>query len=43
MNVAFDVGADDGFHGILFAFINPKIKVSPKLTLSVVKNCFLKK
>ena len=27
MNAAFDVGADDGFHGILFAFINPKIKV----------------
>ncbi len=27
MNVAFDVGADDGFHGILFAFLNPKIKV----------------
>ena len=27
MNVAFDVGADDGFHGILFAFTNPKIKV----------------
>ena len=27
MNAAFDVGADDGFHGILFAFLNPKIKV----------------
>jgi len=27
MNVAFDVGADDGFHGILFAFTNPEIKV----------------
>ena len=27
MNVAFDVGADDGFHGILFAFLNPKINV----------------
>ena len=27
MNAAFDVGADDGFHGILFAFFNPKIKV----------------
>lgn len=27
MNVALDVGADDGFHGILFAFLNPKIKV----------------
>ena len=27
MNVAFDVGADDGFHGILFAFFNPKISV----------------
>ena len=27
MNAAFDVGADDGFHGILFAFFNPKISV----------------
>ena len=27
MNAVFDVGADDGFHGILFAFLNPKIKV----------------
>lgn len=27
MNAAFDVGADDGFHGILFAFLNPKIKI----------------
>ena len=27
MNVAFDVGADDGFHGILFAFFNPKIEI----------------
>tara|TARA_Y100000590_G_scaffold449208_1_gene586988 strand:+ start:11107 stop:11901 length:795 start_codon:yes stop_codon:yes gene_type:complete len=27
MNAAFDVGADDGFHGILFAFFNPKIKI----------------
>ena len=27
MNVAFDVGADDGLHGILFAFENPKVKV----------------
>lgn len=27
MNAIFDVGADDGFHGILFAFLNPKIKV----------------
>ena len=27
MNAAFDVGADDGFHGILFAFLNPKISV----------------
>ena len=27
MNVAFDVGADDGLHGILFAFQNPKIKI----------------
>ena len=27
MNAAFDVGADDGFHGIMFAFMNPKIKV----------------
>jgi len=27
MNVAFDVGADDGLHGILFAFQNPRIKV----------------
>jgi len=27
MNAAFDVGADDGLHGILFAFENPKIKV----------------
>ena len=27
MNAAFDVGADDGLHGILFAFANPKIKV----------------
>ena len=27
MNAAFDVGADDGFHGILFAFLNPKINV----------------
>ena len=27
MNAVFDVGADDGFHGILFAFTNPKIKV----------------
>ena len=27
MNAAFDVGADDGYHGILFAFLNPKIKV----------------
>ena len=24
---AFDVGADDGFHGLLFAFFNPKISV----------------
>ena len=27
MNAAFDVGADDGLHGILFAFLNPKINV----------------
>ena len=27
MNAAFDVGADDGFNGILFAFFNPKISV----------------
>ena len=27
MNVAFDVGADDGFHGISFALTNPKINV----------------
>ena len=27
MNAAFDVGADDGLHGILFAFVNPKIKI----------------
>ena len=27
MNAVFDVGADDGFHGILFAFVNPKINV----------------
>ena len=27
MNAAFDVGADDGFHGLLFAFFNPKISV----------------
>ena len=27
MNAVFDVGADDGFHGILFAFSNPRIKV----------------
>lgn len=27
MNAAFDVGADDGFHGILFAFMNPEINV----------------
>ena len=27
MNAVFDVGADDGFHGILFAFLNPKINV----------------
>ena len=27
MNAAFDVGADDGFHGILFAFFNPKIEI----------------
>tara|TARA_B100000029_G_scaffold514511_1_gene617639 strand:- start:5979 stop:6779 length:801 start_codon:yes stop_codon:yes gene_type:complete len=27
MNAAFDVGADDGFHGIMFAFMNPKVKV----------------
>lgn len=27
MNVVFDVGADDGFHGILFAFFNPKINI----------------
>ena len=27
MNAAIDVGADDGFHGILFAFFNPNINV----------------
>ena len=27
MNAAFDVGADDGLHGLLFAFFNPKISV----------------
>ena len=27
MKVALDVGADDGFHGILFAFLNPKIQI----------------
>ena len=27
MNAAFDVGADDGFHGILFAFMNPEINI----------------
>ena len=27
MNAVFDVGADDGFHGIIFAFLNPKINV----------------
>ena len=27
MNAAIDVVADDGFHGILYAFLNPKIKV----------------
>ena len=27
MNAVFDVGADDGFHVILFAFVNPKINV----------------
>ena len=27
MNAIFDIGADDGFHGILFAFFNPKIKI----------------
>ena len=27
MRAIFDVGADDGIHGILFAFMNPKIKV----------------
>tara|TARA_Y100000310_G_scaffold325882_1_gene390062 strand:+ start:81 stop:878 length:798 start_codon:yes stop_codon:yes gene_type:complete len=27
MNAIFDIGADDGFHGILFAFANPKINV----------------
>ena len=27
MNAAFDVGADDGLHGILFAFLNPKINI----------------
>lgn len=27
MNAAFDVGADDGFHGIVFAFLNPKINI----------------
>ena len=27
MNAIFDVGADDGFHGILFALNNPEIKV----------------
>ena len=27
MIAAFDIGADDGFHGILFAFMNPDINV----------------
>ena len=36
MNAAFDVGADDGFHGILFAFFNKKTKTYYKLLLLIL-------